>query len=152
MRAHLPTGGTMRTRARLTIGFIALGGLFLLAASGRAAQAPPDSRITGRVLAKASGSPVSGVLVSIAGQSTRTDAEGRFSLGSLPEGRWRLGALKEGYLLAGLDGKPANQTVYGTSGGIYYRVDAGTRTSLDLYLLSGGTVSGTVLNERAEPR
>ncbi len=126
--------------------------LLFLALSGLLAQTPPLASISGRLLAKASGAPISNAVVTFAGQLTRTDADGRFYFEQLPEGRWRLAVRKEGYLLAGLDGRPANQSVYGSEGGIYYRVEAGARIALDLYLLSGGTVSGVVLNDRGEPR
>ena len=133
-------------------------GLLLIAAGSLSAQTTPtpapnaDAWITGRLLAKSSGTPVGDAVVTIVGRSVKTDADGRFSLGPLPAGRWRLGVRKQGYVLAGLDGRPANPTLYSGEGSIYFRLDTGARISVDLYLLAGGTVSGVVLNNRGEPR
>ncbi|MBT8402690.1 MAG: carboxypeptidase regulatory-like domain-containing protein [Gemmatimonadetes bacterium] len=53
---------------------------------------PSEAAVRGVVFDRATGSPLSGAWVRLAGQGwrTRTDAEGRFLLEGLPEGRFRL--------------------------------------------------------------
>lgn len=91
------------------------------------------------------------VTVYFADSGRTTDADGRFSFGSVPSGRWRLGAEVQGYLMARLDGKTPASRGFINGQGIYVTIEPGQQLSLDIYMLSGGTIAGTLRNTQGEP-
>jgi hypothetical protein len=108
-----------------------------------------SGRITGRVVASDTVAIVRGATVTLLGQnaatwSGKTDAEGRFSFGSLPAGSFRVRVAKAGFVTTtfGLDGRQAGPIALGVG----QVIDRG-----DLALPRGGVITGRLFDEFGEP-
>jgi len=143
---------------------------FVLAlfAAGAAAQ-DTTGTVEGKVTRKDTGEPISGVTVTLAAGmdspfpaartidfTASTDASGRFTIANVPAGRYLLHAERSGYFAATLSpyrnlaapGSRNQPLPYEMTG---VNVTARVRTSLDLQLIPGGTMSGRVLDPSGKP-
>ncbi len=107
--------------------------------------------ISGTVVVVSSGQPARRARVALSGSSevgggrtTSTDDMGRFSFSALPEGRYNLSASKPGHI-----GGSYGQRQPGRPGTPIQLAD-GQRLQVQLQIVRGGVITGTVLDEHGE--
>ncbi|HYI07345.1 MAG TPA: carboxypeptidase-like regulatory domain-containing protein, partial [Reyranella sp.] len=107
--------------------------------------------ISGTVVVVSSGQPARRARVALSGSSevgggrtTSTDDMGRFSFSALPEGRYTLSASKPGHI-----GGSYGQRQPGRPGTPIQLAD-GQRLQVQLQIVRGGVITGTVLDEHGE--
>lgn len=136
----------MKSIARTIAGVFLIG----LASGTLAMQAPQTARLSGRVVAADSNTPVRSADLSIigvtAGLGTKvasTDEEGRFDLPDVPVGTYTLQISKPGFVTSTFGPKPGVDQ-FSLSAGQHVKVD-------DLRLVRAGAVSGRILDAFGEP-
>jgi protocatechuate 3,4-dioxygenase beta subunit len=107
--------------------------------------------ISGTIVAAASGQPARRARVNLSGTSetggnrvATTDDNGRFSFTALPEGRFTLTASKAGYLNVTYGQRRPGRP------GTPIQLADGQRLQVQLQMIRGGVITGTVLDEHGE--
>jgi hypothetical protein len=114
-------------------------------------QQPGSGLILGRVVDAASGRPVAGAVVSLAGGGTSspramTNANGQFVFRKLPKGRFNLTATKPGYV----EGAYGRRRPGGTTRSV--ELDDGQRVGdIAIMVWRRAAIAGTVTDEAGEP-
>jgi hypothetical protein len=131
----------------------AIAGIILIAFASVAfarQQAPQTARLSGRVVAADSNTPVrsadlslTGATAGLATKVASTDEEGRFDLQDVPVGTYTLQISKSGFVTSTFGPKPGAEQ-FSLSPGQHVKVD-------DLRLVRAGAVSGRILDAFGEP-
>jgi protocatechuate 3,4-dioxygenase beta subunit len=108
--------------------------------------------LSGRVMAADTGTPLRRVQVRVGGQELRgmrsamTDADGRYTIGSLPPGRYSISLMKAGFANMQYGQKRPNQP-----GKLVDLANGQKMENLDAALIRGGVIAGRILDDFGEP-